>query len=121
MFQNLFGNAEVRTDSKVLLPYLSTGEEIFTILKVFRDEVCFTNKGVYIIDVQGVSGRKRQIKFIPKKHVETVTFETAGPIDMDTEVELTIRGEDPLKIKVTRTQEDVVSNLIVFIKENYLG
>lgn len=121
MFQNLFGNAEVKTDSKVLLPFLSTGEEIFTILKMFRDEVCFTNMGIYIIDVQGMSGKKRQIKFIPKKHIENVTFETAGTLDMDTEIGLTIRGEEPLQIKITRSQENVVSNLFVFIKENYLG
>ncbi len=121
MLNNLFGNSEAKTDSKVLQPFLSPGEEIFTILKMFRDEIAFTSQGVYIIDIQGMSGKKRRVTFVPKKHIENVSFETAGTMDMDSEIALAIRGMEELKIKVARSNTDLIAELVIYIKENYLG
>ncbi len=121
MLNNLFGNSEAKTGSNALLPFMSEGEEIFTVLKMYRDEIAFTCKGIYIIDVQGMTGKKVSVTFVPKKHIEHVTFETAGVVDMDCEIGLTIRGMQDLKINIARKNSNLISELVIYIKDNYLA
>ena len=41
------------------------GEEIVQCFKTIRDQVIFTNKRVFVVNVQGITGKKSFIFFVP--------------------------------------------------------
>lgn len=67
---------------------LVDGEQLFAAFKTVRDHVIFTNKRVIAINVQGMSGRKKDYTSLPYSKVQAFSVETAGTFDLDTELEL---------------------------------
>ena len=58
-----------------------------------EDEI-FTNKRLIILDVQGVTGKKREYLSIPYRSVNHFLIETAGTLDTDAEMKIWIKGCD---------------------------
>lgn len=67
LLDKVVGHAEVGGDTQIVEEYLAPGEEIIQSFHFLRDAVILTNYGIYDIDVQGLSGKKVQVKFYPKK------------------------------------------------------
>ncbi len=103
---HLFGNAtEVNLDEirqefdAILIP----GEELETAFRIFRDKWVFTNKRLIMLDVQGVTGNKRDYHSIPYKSINHFSVETAGSLDYDCEMKLWIKGSpEPYKKEFKR-------------------
>lgn len=75
---------------------LCEDERIEKAYKLIRDKWIFTNKRLIILDVQGVTGKKREYHSIPYRSVNHFLIETAGTLDTDAEMKIWIKGCDAL-------------------------
>lgn len=73
-------------------PMLVDGETVFAAFKSVRDMVVFTTKRVIAVNVQGMTGAQKDFTSLPYKRVQVFSVETAGPLDLDCEMELWFSG-----------------------------
>lgn len=78
-------DAQVRKDARDLLV---DGEQIIESFTTVRDQVLFTNKRVLVINVQGLTGKKVSFFSYPYSKVQYFGIETAGVLDIDSELVL---------------------------------
>lgn len=80
----------MKSDSagKAVEPLLIPGETIIGSYKGIRDSVTFTNKRVIAINVQGLTGKKKDYTSLPYSKIQAFSVETSGVFDMDSELEL---------------------------------
>jgi hypothetical protein len=92
---NLMGNA-TQIDPKELendfANVLFEGEQIESAFKIFRDKWVFTNKRLIMLDVQGITGSKKEYHTVPYKSVTHFLVETAGSFDADCEIQIWVSG-----------------------------
>lgn len=67
---------------------LVSGEEVLSSYTGGRDYVVFTNKRIIAVNVQGISGKKKDYTSLPYANIIAFSVETAGTIDIDSELEL---------------------------------
>lgn len=67
---------------------LINGEEIIGSYKAMRDYCVFTNKRVIAVNVQGMTGKKKDFTSLPYSKVSAYSVETAGVLDLDSELEM---------------------------------
>ena len=63
-------------------------ERIISAFKTVRDQVVFTNKRIFVINVQGITGKKVSYFTYPYSKIQYYGIETAGLIDIDSELVL---------------------------------
>lgn len=98
-------------------PLLISGEEIIDAYKGIRDYVVFTSKRVIAVNVQGITGKKKDFTSLPYSKIQTFSVETAGVFDLDSELELFFSGLGLVKFEFTGTSDIVkISHIIA----NYL-
>ena len=73
-------------------PLLIHGEEILSCFKGVRDFVVFTNKRLIAVNVQGMTGKKKDYTSLPYNKVQAFSIETAGTFDLDAELSLWFSG-----------------------------
>lgn len=73
-------------------PLLVAGENIVGAYKAMRDGVVFTDKRIIAVNVQGVTGKKKDFTSLPYSKVTAFSIETSGMLDMDSELELWFSG-----------------------------
>ncbi|MEU8196031.1 PH domain-containing protein [Microbispora amethystogenes] len=73
-------------------PLMLHGEQIVSSYKTVRDFVVFTDKRIIAVNVQGITGKKRDFSSLPYGKVQAWSVETAGTFDLDTELELWFSG-----------------------------
>ena len=104
-FQNklVFWLKRVKDDaySGIITPFLVDGEQILSTYQTMRDGVVFTNKRIISINVQGVTGKKKDFTSMPYSKIQVFSVETAGLIDDDTELELYFAGVGKVKFEFT--------------------
>lgn len=86
----IFKLTEVKLDTyaKIVNPLLVSGEIVNHTFQTIRDGVVFTNKRLIIINVQGVTGKKKDVISLPYNKIHAFSVETTGVFDIDSEVEL---------------------------------
>lgn len=84
-----------------LAPLLVNGEEIVACYKSIRDGVAFTNKRIFVINIQGMTGKKKDITSLPYSKIQAFSTETAGVFDLDSELELWFSGLGKVKLEFT--------------------
>ena len=99
----LLGNAsEVDTSKldKEFADLLIEGETIQHAYKLFRDLIVFTNYRLFLVDKQGMTGKKRQYTSIPYKSIDYFSKETAGHFDLDAEINVWIKSrKEPIVLE----------------------
>lgn len=80
-------------------PLLVAGENIVGAYKAMRDGVVFTDKRIIAVNVQGVTGKKKDFTSLPYSKVTAFSVETAGVLDMDSELELWFSGLGRVKFE----------------------
>ena len=86
------GPVDPGTLADELQPLLVPGEELHLAFKGIRDSVVFTNKRLISINVQGITGKKRDYTSLPLNKVQAWSVETAGTFDLDSELDLWFSG-----------------------------
>lgn len=61
----------------------------------------FTNKRAISVNVQGVTGKKKDFTSLPYSKVQLFSVETSGVLDMDSELELYFSGVGKIKFEFT--------------------
>ena len=67
-------------------------EPVQVAFKVVRDLFVFTDKRLILVDKQGITGRKVEYLVIPYRAITSYVIETAGTLDMDTELKIWVSG-----------------------------
>ena len=62
-----------------------------------RDVVVFTDKRVICVNVQGLTGSKRDYTSMPYNKINVYSVESAGLLDLDSELELYFSGVGMVK------------------------
>ncbi|WP_059022140.1 PH domain-containing protein [Mycobacterium sp. M26] len=86
------GPTDPRPFAQELAPILVDGEVVHLSFKGMRDSVVFTNKRLIAINVQGLTGKKRDYSSLPYSKVQAWSIESAGRFDLDAELELWFSG-----------------------------
>ncbi|MBA6287698.1 MULTISPECIES: PH domain-containing protein [unclassified Colwellia] len=63
-------------------------EQIVDSYKTMRDGVVFTNKRIIAVNVQGITGSKKDFTSLPYKNIVAYSIETSGTFDLDSELEI---------------------------------
>ena len=83
-------------------PLLLDGEEIVACYQSVRDYLLFTTKRIISVNIQGVIGKKQDFTSLPYARIQAFSVETAGVIDLDTELELWFSGLGKVHLEFTR-------------------
>ena len=73
-------------------PLLVQGEQVIFAFRGVRDFVVFTDKRLIAVNVQGMTGRKRDFTSLPYSRIQAFSVETAGHFDLDAELDLWFSG-----------------------------
>ncbi|MEJ6120390.1 PH domain-containing protein [Vibrio sp. 2-Bac 85] len=63
-------------------------EQIIDAYKSMRDGVVFTDKRIIAVNVQGITGSKKDVTSLPYKNIVAYSIETSGTFDIDSELEI---------------------------------
>lgn len=95
LLDGLMGNAsemnEVQLEEE-LKEVIIAEEKIESGYKILRDYFVFTNKRLILVDIQGVTGSKKEFHSIPYKNIRHFSVESAGTFDLDSELKVWIAG-----------------------------
>lgn len=78
---------------------LIDGEEPVASFQTVRDGLVFTNMRVIAINIQGVTGKRRDFTSLPYKRIQAFSIETSGVFDLDSELELWFSGLGKVKFE----------------------
>ena len=81
--------------------FLIDGESIVGSYQSIRDGVVFTTKRIIAINVQGITGKKKDFTSIPYNKITTFSLETAGVLDLDAELEIYMSAVGKVKFEFT--------------------
>lgn len=87
--------------TKDILPLLINGEKVISTYKGIRDYVVFTDKRVVAVNVQGMTGKKKDFTSLPYSKISAFSVETAGVLDLDSELEMYFSGLGKVKFEFT--------------------
>ena len=122
MFSRLIGNAGVVSPESLQEDFgilMAPSEEIQIGFRVIRDTFLFTDKRLIIVDVQGVTGRKKEYLSIPYDKITKYSIESSGRFDLDAELKIWIGSESaPIektfnkKVNIYEVQSVLAANLL---------
>ena len=87
-FAKLKPTAFTGTLESCINPILVDGEQVLGAFQGMRDSVTFTNKRIISLNVQGMTGKKKDFTSLPYSKIQAFSVETAGVLDLDGELEL---------------------------------
>jgi hypothetical protein len=88
-------------------------EVVIGSFKALRDGVVFTNKRIIAINVQGITGKKKDFTSLPYSKITAFSVETAGSFDFDAELDLWFSGLGKVRFEFTgQTNIIEISRLI---------
>ena len=92
---------------------LLDGEEVVDAYKAMRDGVVFTTKRIIAVNVQGITGSKKDFTSLPYKNIVAYSVETSGTFDLDSELEIYFSSLGKVKFEFTgKTSIVEISRLI---------
>jgi hypothetical protein len=80
-------------------PIIIQGEQITACFKAVRDFVVFTDKRLIAVNVQGVTGKKKDFTSLPYNRIQAFSIETAGTFDLDAELDLWFSGLGKVRLE----------------------
>ena len=80
-------------------PLLVADEKVIGAYKAMRDGVVFTSKRIIAVNVQGMTGKKKDFTSLPYSKIQAFSIETSGVFDMDSELELYFSGLGKVKFE----------------------
>lgn len=99
--------------SAMISPMFVPGEEIIQSFRGIRDGVVFTNKRIFAINIQGITGKKKDFTTLPYSKIQAFSVETAGVLDLDTELELWFSGLGKVRFEfISRANVTAICRMI---------
>ena len=97
------------SDDATIEPLFVQGEEFIAQYTALRDYVVFTNKRIIAVNVQGLTGKKKDYTSLPYAKIQAFSIETAGFFDLDSELELYFSGLGKVKFEFVDNKGDLVA------------
>ena len=91
LLSGLMGNASQKNVDKVerdLEDILVPGEQVTLAFSLIRDLIVFTEFRLFLVDKQGVTGKKTSYKSLPYRSISRFSVETSGHFDLDAELKI---------------------------------
>ena len=102
--------SEIRSEVRSLLV---DGEIIECAFMTIRDQVIFTDKRIFVVNVQGFTGKKVSYISYPYSKVQYYGIQTAGLLDIDSELILAFNNGAVLRFDFkTAVDITMLNNLI---------
>lgn len=131
LYDKLTGKATAGADLRFVKDFFAEDETVLSSYQFIRDSIVLTNFGIYLVDVQGVTGKKVEVKFFPAKNIKSVSFETAGNFDLDVDIKIGVDGNTvmgpqgayysaPISFKVPSKQAAQAKEIVGQVKKYYL-
>ena len=95
-------------NEKLIAPLFVSGEEFPGEYQAIRDFVIFTNKRAIAVNVQGVTGKKKDFTSLPYSKIQLFSIETSGVLDLDSELEIYLSGVGKVVFEFTG-QSDITA------------
>ena len=76
-------------------------EQVIDSYKSMRDGVVFTDKRIIAVNVQGITGSKKDFTSLPYKNIVAYSVETSGTFDLDSELEIYFSSLGQMKFEFT--------------------
>lgn len=95
------------SNQDIVQPLFIDDEELIGEYQALRDFVIFTNKRIISVNVQGITGKKKDFSTLPYSKIQAFSIETAGTLDLDSELELYFSGLGKVKFEFTG-ESDIV-------------
>lgn len=89
------------SNEKTVAPMFVPGEVFLGEYQAVRDYVIFTNKRAIAVNVQGVTGKKKDFTTLPYAKVQAFSIETSGVLDLDSELSLYFSGIGLIRFEFT--------------------
>ncbi|ACV28497.1 Protein of uncharacterised function (DUF1696) [Anaerococcus prevotii] len=85
---NTFNLKEINIENvrKEVINFLLKDEAIIQAFETIRDQIIFTTKRIFVINVQGITGKKIAYISYPYSKIQYFGIETAGMLDIDSEL-----------------------------------
>lgn len=80
--------------------FLAPGENILLYYKHSRDKVIFTDLKIIAIDIQGLTGKKKEFRMFPYTKITSYSVETAGTFDWDSDLKIWVSGVGAFAVKL---------------------
>ena len=97
----------------MITPMFAPGEQIIQTFRGIRDGVVFTNKRIITINVQGLTGKKKDFTSLPYSKIQAFSVETAGVFDLDSELDLWFSGMGRVRFEfVSRANVSEICRII---------
>lgn len=106
------------TYASMIAPMFVSNEEIIGTYQSIRDGVVFTSKRIIAINVQGITGKKKDFTSLPYSKIQAYSVETAGVLDLDSELDLWFSGLGKVRFEFTANAN--VSMICKMISEHVL-
>ena len=88
-------------------------EHVIASFSSMRDRLVFTNARLISVNVQGVTGIKRDFVSVPYNKIQMYSVETAGTMDFDSELTIWVSGMGEFKFEFSGSSDIVgLSKLI---------
>ena len=104
--------------ASLLTPMFVPDETIIGTYQSIRDGIVFTSKRIIAVNVQGITGKKKDFSSLPYSKIQAFSVETAGMLDMDSELELWFSGLGKVKFEFVARAN--VSEICRFISAQVL-
>jgi len=90
---------------KVVKDLLIDKECVISAFSSMRDKLIFTDKRVISVNVQGITGSKVDYTSIPYSKIQAYSVETAGMLDLDAEIDITVSGLGTIRFELHSTSD----------------
>ena len=92
---------------------LIQGEQIIQGYKGIRDYVAFTSKRIIAVNIQGLTGKKKDYTSLPYSKIQAFSIETAGNFDLDSELDLFFSGLGHVRFEISGRSDIVKLGQII--------
>lgn len=99
----------------IILP----SENIISAFSSMRDKLIFTDKRIISVNVQGITGKKIDYTSMPYSKIQAYSVETAGMMDLDAELDITISGLGTVSFELTGSSD--IKDICLKISEKILN
>ncbi len=92
---------ETAKGEKMVGELLTDGERVLSAYRDVRDYVVFTDRRVISVNVENLTGKKRNYTVLPYAKISAFSVETAGVLDVDSRMDLWFSGLGQVRFEFT--------------------
>lgn len=80
--------------------FIAPTETVQLNYKHARDRIVFTDRKILAIDIQGITGKKKEFRMFPYSKITSFSVETAGTFDWDSDLKIWVSGVGVFDVKL---------------------